>query len=377
MTAQKQETADIYVAVKGLLGSFELDVAFTAPLQGVTALFGPSGCGKTTILRAIAGLDRLTALVRIGDDIWQDVHFFLPVHHRPIGYVFQEASLFPHLDVRANLTFGMDKKNLHIHPSFDEVVAILGLEHLIKRAPHHLSGGERQRVAIGRALLSSPKLLLMDEPLSALDQAMREEIMPFLIALRVQLQLPIFYITHDRQEVERLADYLICLEKGRLVAAGALPEIQANPSLPLARAREAAVNLDAVLQDFDEKTGLGRFAVKGGDFLSPIASGFKGQKRRLRIGASDVSLVLEKPKGSSILNSLPVRILSVSAVGRREGGSHEGRSHEMLVVLALGVEGAGAHILSRISTHSWHALHLHEGMQLYAQIKGVSLLPGD
>jgi len=367
MTTQKQDMLDIHVVAKGKLGNFELDVAFLAPLQGVSALFGPSGCGKTSVLRAIAGLNRLKGTVRIGDDIWQDDRVFLPVHKRPIGYVFQEASLFSHLNVRANLTFGMDKNNPSPTPSFDAVVAMLGLEHLINRAPHHLSGGERQRVAIGRALLSSPRLLLMDEPLSALDQAMREEIMPFLMALRTQLQLPIFYITHDRQEVERLADYLICLKQGRLVGAGALHEIQANPSLPLARSREAAVNLDAILQEFDGKSGLGRFAVKGGDFLSPVASGIKGEKRRLRIGASDVSLVLEKPKDSSILNSLPARILSVSAL----------ENHEMLVALALGFEDEGAHILSRISAYSWHRLHLHEGMQLYAQIKAVSLTQRD
>jgi len=187
--------------------------------------------------------------------------------------------------------------------------------------------------------------------------------MPFLMALRAQLQLPIFYITHDMREVERLADYLIYLEQGRLVGAGALHEIQANPSLPLAKSREAAVNLDAILQEFDGKSGLGRFAVLGGDFLSPVSSGIKGEKRRLRIGASDVSLVLEKPKDSSILNSLPARILSVSAL----------ESHEMLVVLALGWDDKGAHILSRISAYSWRRLHLHEGMQLYAQIKAVSL----
>jgi len=366
MTAKGQETQDIYVAVKGKLGHFELDVAFNAPLQGVSILFGPSGCGKTTVLRAIAGLNRLTGMVRIGRDIWQNEQFFLPVYKRAIGYVFQEANLFPHLSVRANLTFGMDKHNKNPTPSFDEVVVMLGLEHLVGRSPHHLSGGERQRVAIGRALLSSPRLLLMDEPLAALDQTMRDDIMPFLMALRSQLQLPIFYITHDRQEVEKLADYLIYLEAGRLVAAGLLHQIQANPTLALARSDTAAVNLDATLQGIDSTNGLGAFAVKGGVFLSPVSSHFKGSnKQRLRIGASDVSLALEKPHHTSILNSLPAHILSVTMLD----------PHEVLVTLALGEEGEGAHILSRISSHSWHSLQLREGMMIHAQIKGVSLLP--
>jgi len=347
-----------------------LDVAFSAPLRGVTALFGPSGCGKTSVLRAIAGLNRLEGTVRVGDEIWQDESFFLPPHSRAIGYVFQEASLFPHLSVRANLTFGMGKGKALEDFGFDAVVSILSLESLTERFPHHLSGGERQRVAIGRALLSNPHVLLMDEPLSALDQKMREEIMPFLLRLRAHLQLPIFYISHDMREVERLADTLILMQGGRIIAAGELQKLQANPDLPLARGREAAVSLEARLSCFDEETGLATFLVNGCPFHAPLPARPDYQQIRLKIAAHDVSLTLDKPKSSSILNILPAQILSATLL---EG-------HEMLVTLALGdfgesLEGEGTVILARISLFSWRALQLHQGRRVYAQIKGVSLIP--
>jgi len=356
---------DIFIAVKGRLGTFPLDVAFHAPLTGVTALFGASGCGKTSILRSIAGLNRLAGTIRIGADIWQDENIFLPTHSRAIGYVFQEASLFPHLSVRGNLTFGMGKGDNSAAFGFDEVVAILGLEHLISRYPHHLSGGERQRVAIGRALLSNPHVLLMDEPLSALDQKMREEIMPFLLRLREHLHLPIFYITHDMREVERLADHLVLLQAGQILGYGDLQQLQADPALPLARDRDAAVSLEATFADWDGDSGLAHFHIAGGRLRYPLPARPNYQSMRLKIAASDVSLTIEKPASSSILNILPVRILSAT---RLEG-------HEMLVSLQLEAEGESTVILSRLSRFSWDRLHLCEGMPLYAQIKGIALLP--
>jgi len=359
---------NIFIEAHGKLGSFELDVAFSAPLQGVTALFGPSGCGKTSVLRSIAGLNRLEGIVRLGAEIWQDKNLFLPTHKRPIGYVFQEASLFPHLSVRANLTFGMKKEKNTAEFGFNEIVSILSLEHLIDRYPHHLSGGERQRVAIGRALLSHPRLLLMDEPLSALDQNMREEIMPFLMRLRQHLAIPIFYITHDMREVERLADHLVLMEGGRILAVGALQKLQADPALPLARSRDAAVSLEASFNSWNRDSGLASFCVPGGELRCPLPDCPDEKNHRLKIAASDVSLTLSRPAASSILNILPVRILSATLV----------EAHEMLVSLELVADDKtheSSVILSRISAYSWGALPLQEGLNLYAQIKGIALLP--
>jgi len=366
---------DIFVETRGQLGSFALDVAFHAPLRGVTALFGPSGCGKTSVLRAIAGLNRLAGSIRIGQDIWQQDKFFLPTHSRAIGYVFQEASLFPHLSVHANLTFGMEKDKGNQTEAFDEIISLLGLGHLVRRYPHHLSGGERQRVAIGRALLSSPKVLLMDEPLSALDHNMREEIMPFLLRLRAHLAIPIFYITHDMREVERLADYLVLMQSGSVMAAGPLQKLQAETSLPLARESQAAVSLDAHLNHWDEESGLATFSVANIPFRTPLPACPPHSHIRLKIAASDVSLTREEPTASSILNILPVRILSATPL---EG-------NEMLVALRLipqevDIKGRDEWledlvILSRLSRFSWQRLQLSQGQQLYAQIKGVSILP--
>ncbi len=200
----------------GRIGGFALDVGFAAPETGVTALFGPSGCGKTTVLRCIAGLERLEYghFSLSATEVWQDGFRFLPPHRRAVGYVFQEASLFPHLSVTANLRFGQ-KRAADRGIVFDEVVTLLGLSRLLGRVPARLSGGERQRVAIGRALLSQPRLLLMDEPLSALDRISKDEILPYLERLYDALSIPVIYVSHDLAEVERLADHLVLLSAGR------------------------------------------------------------------------------------------------------------------------------------------------------------------
>ena len=209
--------AIIKAGFRGSIGSFSLDAAFETPARGVTALFGPSGCGKTTVLRCIAGLNRLRqGFCAIDGEIWQDASSFAPTHRRPIGYVFQEASLFPHLSVRRNLLYGAGgprRAGQSDAIRFDEVVDLLGLGALLDRAPRHLSGGERQRVAIGRALLSRPKLMLMDEPLSALDRQAKDEILPFLERLHASLSLPVIYVAHDMDEIERLADHLVLMDR--------------------------------------------------------------------------------------------------------------------------------------------------------------------
>lgn len=352
---------------RGPVGTLALDVAFVAPDHGVTALFGPSGCGKTTVLRCIAGLRRMAdGFCALGDEVWQDRDgVFAPTHRRPIGYVFQEPSLFPHMSVRRNLLYGAPRGGGGAI-GWEEAVDLFGLSTLLDRAPNNLSGGERQRVALGRALLSQPKLLLMDEPLSALDAASKEEILPFLERLHDRMTIPVIYITHDIREVERLADHLVLMEKGRAIAAGPLAELQSDPALPLALARDAAVTLDGTIEAFDPHYGLLTLAVDGGRFFAPAPVGPIGEHRRLRVVAGDVSLAREPPGPSSILNILSARILEGRAIG----------PNEMLAVLGLGADGAGARLLARLTRRSWEHLQLADGTRVYAQIKAVALAPG-
>jgi len=360
----------IDVAFHGPIGRFQLDAAFTVPAAGMTAIFGASGSGKTTVVRCIAGLQHLPGGHCIVDgEVWQDASSFRPPHQRSIGYVFQEASLFPHLNVRRNLLYGAPRRPLGAGRqviAFDEVVALLGLDALLERSPHHLSGGERQRVAIGRALLSQPRLLLMDEPLSALDQPARAEILPFLEKLHDRLAMPAFYISHDMAEIEQLADQLVLMNAGKVVATGALHDLQSNPDLPLARAREAAVSFDAVVEAYDAADALVTLRVDGSRIMVPAKPRVPGARQRLRIAASDVSLARVAPAATSILNILPARIVSSSPAG----------PGERLVVVALGADGNGPRLLSRITHRSWAALGLTDGMAIFAQVKGVSLISG-
>jgi molybdate transport system ATP-binding protein len=369
MTADQKIRAEF----RSTLGNFTLDTSFEAPIAGVTALFGPSGCGKTTVLRCVAGLIHVKdGYFNIGGEIWQDRdQTFVPTYRRPLGYVFQEASLFPHLSVRRNLLFGAPRQQPMDRPAidFDEVVDLLGIRALLDRSPRNLSGGERQRVGFGRALLTQPKLLLMDEPLSALDRKTKGEILPFIEKLRDHFSLPIFYITHDMTEVERLAEHIVLLDKGLLVASAALSELQSDPSSPLAASREAAVTLKGVVEDSDVKFGLAKISVPGGMLIAPPPpppTGAVGQLRRIRILASDVSLAREEPSRSSILNVLPARVVAIKPLDR----------YETVVAVALGKKGDGARLLSRVTQKSLAELGLAEGQSVYAQVKYVSLGPG-
>lgn len=206
----------IAAALQGRVGALDLDAAFEVPAQGITALIGPSGAGKTTLLRCIAGLTRISGRVRVGEALWQDERSFLPPHRRAVGYVFQQPSLLSHLSVRANLAFGLGRTRAPIRIGLDEVVALLGVERLLDRAPERLSGGEQQRVAIGRALLSQPELLLMDEPVSSLDPDSKAEILPYLERLHQTLSIPVLYVSHDRAEVARLADRVLAMREGKV-----------------------------------------------------------------------------------------------------------------------------------------------------------------
>jgi molybdate transport system ATP-binding protein len=361
----------ISAAFSGVRGGFSLDVAFEAPMRGVTALFGPSGSGKTTILRCMAGLERLSGRLSVGDELWQDsaARMFREPHRRPVGYVFQEPSLFPHLSVRENLVYGARRaaRQDGANPITEgDIVDLLGIGHLLGRGPLALSGGERQRVSVGRALLSQPRVLLMDEPLAALDRAAKEEILPYFEALHQHLAIPILYVSHDIAEVERLADRLVLLEAGRVIASGPLSELEADPKLPLLGAADAAVMLEGSVVAVDPAYALTSFSVPGGTLIVPGMHGGAGDRRRLRISAADVSFALAPALNSTILNVFPARILSISPHARSDA--------QVNIVAALGEDGGGARIVGRITRKSQDVLGLAAGALVFAQIKGVALL---
>jgi molybdate transport system ATP-binding protein len=367
MTARSSE---ISTAFAGALGSFSLDVAFDMPMRGITALFGPSGCGKTTILRCMAGLQQLPGRFIIGDEVWQDSAkgVFIRTHERPLGYVFQEASLFQHLSVRQNLLYGAKRAgNAPTSDAldFDAIVELLGIGHLLERSPVALSGGERQRVSVGRALLSRPRILLMDEPLSALDRMTKEEILPYFERLHESLALPIVYVSHDIGEVARLADTLVLLDKGRVLASGPLAVLQTDPSLPLVAAPDAAVMLEGRVASIDEDYALTHFAVPGGTLVVPGRQGALGTERRLRIAASDVSFTLTAASDTTILNCLSARIVSIDGAGNEA---------QVNIIAALGTDGSGARIAARITRKSQTTLGLAPGTPVFAQIKSVALM---
>jgi molybdate transport system ATP-binding protein len=349
------------VALAGRMGSFALDMAFEAPAGGVTALFGPSGSGKTTILRAIAGLERLSGHCALGHIVWQDATRFVPTHRRTIGYVFQEPSLFPYLSVKQNLEFGLRRAGAGA-VDFATIVALLRIEKLLARVPAKLSGGERQRVSLGRALLSQPKLLLLDEPMSALDRAAKEEILPYFEALHQALKIPIVLVSHDIAEVERLAERVVVIGEGRVVASGPLNDMLLGDALGVKRSREAAAVLSARVLGFDAGDGLSELNLCGQRLLVAGEAGAVGAMVRVRIAARDVSLAVTEPSESTILNRLWVRIVVIEEMDGADA----------TVVLELG----GAAMLARVTTRSVRALGLQAGQQVFAQVKGVSLVTG-
>lgn len=346
---------------RSTLGRFELDAEFSVPARGVSALFGASGSGKTTLLRLIAGLDRAPGSLTVAGEVWQDDHRFLPVHRRALGYVFQEPSLFPHLDVRDNLHYGWKRVPVaERRLGFDDVVEWLGLGPLLAQSPQRLSGGQRQRVAIGRALLASPRLLLMDEPLSALDSTSRAEILPYLERLHRQLELPIIYVSHALDEVARLADTLLLIDAGTIIYQGPLVEGLTRLDLPLAHRDTAAAVIDTTVVAHDPAFHLTRVARQGIAFELPGLHGTPGAPLRVRVAARDVSLALSTPAETSILNLLPARVTEL--VDDAPG--------QVLVRLAL----EDSVLLSRITRKSAHALDLQPGMAVVAQVKSAAVV---
>ncbi len=345
-------------------GEFRLDVDLDLPGQGITALFGHSGSGKTTCLRALAGLARFPdGYCALGDTVWQDERrgVFVPPHQRALGMVFQEASLFPHLTVRANLEFGQKRvSTAERRFSLPSIADLLGIASLLDRAPGQLSGGERQRVAIGRAMLAEPQILLMDEPLAALDLKRKLEILPYLERLHEELAIPVIYVSHAPDEVARLADHLVLLDQGRVVANGPLNSVLSRIDLPAAFADDAGVVIETrvAAQEADDLT---RLEFPGGQIYVSRHDKPVGTPLRCRIHARDVSLALMPQTQTSILNSVPAIVVDMAPT---ETPGH------VLVKLRV----AGDPLLARITRRSAERLDIRPGLALHAQIKAVALL---
>lgn len=359
------ETDSIRAAFSGNLGDFSFDIAFEAPMRGITALFGASGCGKTSTLRCVAGLMRQTGHLAVGGEAWQDDArgVFIEPHKRPVGFVFQEPSLFPHLSVRRNLLYGAKRaQRIEGRPEirFDEVSNLLGIGHLLDRAPDALSGGERQRVAVGRALLSQPRLLLMDEPLSSLDRMAKDDILPYFEALHEHLSIPILYVSHDIGEVTRLADSMIILSRGRTLAQGPVHELLERLDLQPETGRfEAGVLLTARVTGHDSEFNVTHLDHHGQAISMPARDLAIGSEVRLRIRARDVSLAIQRPEGISIRNILSGTVVEVA----EEVGT---AFAETLIDIG------GGRLRSRITRQSVAELGLAPGKPVFALIKSIA-----
>ena len=344
---------------------FTLDLDLVLPARGITAIYGPSGSGKTTLLRCVAGLERAPeAQVRIAGATWQDSAqgLFVPPWKRPLGYVFQEASLFDHLDVRGNLDFGRRRAGAAgAAVDLDALIALLGIAQLLDRRPHQLSGGERQRVAIARALATQPRLLLLDEPLAAVDQARRQEILPWLERLRDELRVPMLYVTHSGDEVARLADHLVLMDAGSVQASGPLAETLARIDLPAVPGEEAAALLHGTIAERDARWQLAQVRFDGGALWIADAGLPVGRAVRVRVLARDVSLALAPPERSSIQNVLACTVRAVVPAGHPS---------QALVQLACG----SSLLLARITARAVDTLQLQAGSTAWAQVKSAALV---
>jgi molybdate transport system ATP-binding protein len=355
---------EIDLAVRIAFGDFELQVDHRMPLAGIVGLFGPSGCGKSTLLRIISGLERGAAgHIRFGDEVWQDASqgIFVPPHKRGVGYVFQDARLFPHLTVAGNLRYA-EKRSRHVDSEIDidGVAAALDLGPLLARYPQSLSGGERQRVAIGRTLLTRPRLLLMDEPLAALDIKRKAEILPYIERLPQAFRVPLIYVTHSLDEVTRLAERMLVIASGRKVSYGPVAEtLQRLDLQPIGGHFEAGVALTARVTRHDLKYHLTHLDLCGKEIVMPMADVAIGSDVRLRIRARDVALATKAPEDISIRNTLPGTIAEIVE-------EPETAFAETLVDIG------GAKIRARITRSAVAALGLTPGKPVFALFKSIS-----
>lgn len=340
---------------------FCLHVDEELPGQGFTAVSGPSGSGKTTLLRVVAGLEAAgRGRICVDGDCWLDEGRNVPTHQRALGYVFQQAALFPHLDVRGNLLFGRRRRSAEHALAFDDVVDLLGLARLIDRRTVGLSGGERQRVALGQALLSNPRLLLMDEPMASLDRAARQTLLPYLQNLQQALRTPVLYVTHALDEVARLASHMVLIQAGSVTASGPVNAMLTRLDLPMAHGREAGAVIPAEVVDHDLRDHLTRVRFSGGELWVGQVDLPHGTMVRLRILSRDISLTRSSDDGGSLFNRIAVEIADVTEAG----------PGEVIVSLQAGSES----LLTRISQRSVRELSIRSGERLFALIRSVATL---
>ena len=346
-------------------GDFLIQVAFKAPPNGITSLFGPSGAGKTSIINMIAGLLRPErGHIRINGHTLFDAlsGIDLPPERRRIGYVFQEGRLFPHLTVRANLTYGMRRTpTAQRHVTLDQVVGLLGIDHLLERRPARLSGGEKQRVAIGRALLTSPELLLMDEPLASLDSRRKADILPFIARLADEFDIPILYISHAWHEIVELADTLVLVEAGRIVAAGPLAELMARLDLQhLTGGIDSGALINTIVECNAKGLTLLRFG--GGILKLPEGGWPPGTSLRVHIPARHVGIALKRPEETSFQN---IFAATIEKIAKASGNLYDVRMD------------IGCPLVARITPQAREELALQPGQPVFALIKSVGVTPAD
>jgi molybdate transport system ATP-binding protein len=342
---------------------FTLDVNLELPGRGVTALFGHSGSGKTTLLRCIAGLQLApSGELSVNGAVWQGAGVFVPTHRRPLGYVFQEASLFPHLSVRRNLEYGIRRVPTGLRlGGLEASIELLGIGPLLDRATDGLSGGERQRVAIARALAVSPQLLLLDEPLASLDLARKQEILPYLQRLHDDLDIPVIYVSHAPDEVARLADHVVLLEHGRAIAQGDLQATLSRLDLAGAFADDLGAVIEGTIGAHDDTDHMTRIDFQGGSFQVSRCAEAVGSRVRFRIQARDVSLAVQKPEHTSILNIFQAQVVELAQAAV---------PGQVLVRLDVG----GTPFIARISRRSRKELQIEVGAAVWAQVKSVAVL---
>lgn len=347
-------------------GAFKVDVAFSAEGAGITALFGRSGAGKTSIINMVAGMTRPDrGRIQVGDRVLYDSSrkIDLPPDKRRIGYIFQDSRLFPHLSVRSNLTYGMKLvPTAERYVQFDDVVGLLGIEHLLDRRPARLSGGEKQRIAIGRALLTSPRLLCMDEPLASLDGPRKQELMPFIARLPRQFGIPILYVSHGMDEILRLADSMVLLDAGSVAATGTVEEVMSRLDLrPLTGRYEAGAVLPTVVEDHDDIYGFTNLRFPGGILKVGRLPVEPGTPIRVRIRARDVMLARSLPQGLSVQNIFRGVITGMAEV------------ENFLVDVGLDI---GSPLRAQITTRARADLDLEPGQEVYALVKSVAIARG-
>ena len=346
---------------------FALQTTLDLPATGVSVLWGASGSGKTSLLRCVAGLERGAGRVQLGDTVWQDDArgHFTPVWERRLGVVFQEASLFDHLDVQGNLHYGLRRlpagEQAMARQALDEAVQVLGIDHLLARRTATLSGGERQRVAIARALAARPRLLLLDEPLAALDGARKREVLPWLDALRQHLKVPMLYVTHSADEVAHLADTLVVLDAGQVRTAGPVAQVLSSVDVPVHLGDDVGALVTGTVAGYDTEWNLCKLMLHGGELWVSHTGEPEGTALRVRILARDVSITLERAQGTSIQNHLACVIHSMAP---------EASGQQML----LRLDAQGTPILARVTARAVHRLQLQTGQAVWAQIKAVSLI---